>query len=106
MVAIPPPGFLNASTALRAREAPHGLRHAFASTLLETTDIKTIQHLMGHKSANTTIEVYLHTTQERMEQAVEALGKRYGERPAPEPRREERLSHAQRMRRSSRHREP
>jgi len=89
------------------RLTPHGLRHAFASTLLQDTDIKTIQSLMGHKSVATTIEVYLHTTQERMEQAVEKLGKRYhaepaGEKagpPVPAPPREERLSHAQRMRR-------
>ena len=94
-------GELRALADLTERQiTPHGLRHAFASGLLEVTDLKTIQALMGHKSAQTTIEVYLHTSQERMEQAVRDLGAGRPAAPAseaapapPAPSRPERPQH-------------
>jgi site-specific recombinase XerD len=63
---------------------PHGLRHSFATELLEVADIKTIQALLGHKSAQTTIDVYLHTSAGRMERAVTDLGKRRQPEPPPD----------------------
>ena len=47
-------------SALSQQMGIHGLRHAFATHLLEAgTDIHTIQRLLGHRSISTTL-VYFH----------------------------------------------
>jgi integrase/recombinase XerD len=51
----------------------HILRHSFASNLTERgVDILKVQKLLGHNSIKTTA-VYLHTTQEELQEAVDLL---------------------------------
>lgn len=49
---------------------PHKMRHAFATMLKnQGVDINTIKELLGHESLHTT-QIYLHTTDDDMKQAV------------------------------------
>ena len=49
----------------------HALRHTFASTLIENgVDAKTVSSLLGHSDVSTTLNVYVHPTQENKRNAV------------------------------------
>ena len=55
------------------RITPHSLRHTFLTQALHAgADIKTVQMLAGHSNISTTSR-YLHTTEERMEEAISKL---------------------------------
>ncbi len=52
----------------------HGLRHTFATRLLQSgVDLKTVQELLGHKNIATTA-IYLHSSIERERTAIRMLG--------------------------------
>ena len=64
----------------------HKLRHTFCSRLgLKSYDTTTISTLMGHSDPKTT-QIYLHTNDKRLREAVEALvDRRSEEKAGPEP---------------------
>lgn len=56
----------------------HSIRHSYATRLFEgCVDIKTVQHLMGHRDYKTTLEVYTHVMPEQKEKAVKVFDSMY-----------------------------
>lgn len=52
----------------------HTLRHSFATRLLEMgVDVKTVSVLLGHESAQTTLDIYAHSRLERQREAISLL---------------------------------
>ena len=57
----------------------HGLRHTFATTALENgLDIKTLSEILGHSSAETTLNFYSHITAEMERNAAQKIDSAFG----------------------------
>ncbi|WP_236628368.1 site-specific integrase [Candidatus Phytoplasma ziziphi] len=52
----------------------HGLRHSFATRLVETKiDYKTISSLLGHRDIKTTLNLYVHPNYETKKKSLEKM---------------------------------
>lgn len=57
----------------------HDLRHTFATMALENgMDVKTLSTIIGHVSADTTLDIYAHTTSQMQKTAATAIDKGFG----------------------------
>lgn len=55
----------------------HNLRHTFCTRLFEVEpDCKFIQQVMGHADISTTMDIYTHITQEKMNSTVQSISKK------------------------------
>ena len=55
----------------------HGLRHTFATRLIEAkVDVKTVSVLLGHSDISTTMNTYVHPDRDQKENAINAMLKR------------------------------
>ena len=48
-------------------------RHSFATNAAQTLDIKTLQYILGHADASTTLNIYATITQNQLESARKKL---------------------------------
>ena len=56
----------------------HALRHTFATNAVANgMDIKTLSSIIGHVSSKTTMDIYLHTTEEMKQQAAVKINARF-----------------------------
>lgn len=73
-----------ATAGIDKRTTPHGLRHAFATHLLEQkVDIRVIQVLLGHKRLDTT-SLYAAVATDLLRRVISPLDQ-MSDKPAAEP---------------------